>query len=182
MTHLVTKAITPRRQRPASAKLTIGILWFLGLTALAGGLEMLIFPNGNQYLPAEFLDRIPLIDSFILPGLVLAVVFGLGSIFVAWGIQHLSVVHPLLGVEMRTGRHWSWAGLLFLGVAFTTWMAVEIALLGPPWESETSSEAVAAWALYGIYLTVAAALLVLPHVRAVREYLDLQAKNQEASL
>jgi hypothetical protein len=182
MTHLVTKATTPRRQRPAPAKLTIGVLWFLGITALGGGVEMLVFPNGNQYLPADLLDRVPLIDSFILPGLMLALVFGLGSIVVAWGVQRLSVVHPLLGIEMRTGRHWSWAGLVFLGLAFTTWMVVEIVSLGAPWESEMSSGAAAAWVLYGIYGTVAIALLVLPHVRSVREYLDLHAKNQDASL
>lgn len=181
MTSVEVKSAEVSIRRPPAVKTLIGVLWFLGLTALGGGIEMLVFPNGNEYLPAEFLDHIPLVDSFVVPGLVLAIVFGIGSLFVVWGVQRLPGVTILEDLETRTGRHWSWAGLVALGIAFTTWMVVEIALLGPPWDSDPG-DAAAAWVLYGIYGTVAVALLVVPQLTSVKEHLSCQAKNQDASL
>lgn len=143
---------------------------------------MLIFREGNRYLPAEFLDQIPLIESFVLPGLVLALIFGVGSLILAWGVSGRPAIEWLKGIESWTGHHWSWAGLVALGIAFTTWMVVEIALLGPPWDSDTPADAAAAWILYGIYGATAVALLVVPQLPAIKDHLSLQAKNQEASL
>jgi hypothetical protein len=68
----------------------------------------------------------------------------------------------LAGLETRTGRHWSWTGLLI----------VELSLLGAPWTQADSGGQASAWALYGIYGSVALSLLVPPHVREVKTFLS----------
>ena len=164
-----------RSARPRALKLAPAVLIFLGVTAMGGGTEMLLFPKGNQYLPRDFLDELP-VDSFIFPGLMLLLVFGIGSLIVAWGMltrRHLRLTRRL---EERIGYHWSWIGAVAVGVGFTTWMVVEIALLGPPWEG-TSSDQTFAWVLYGIYLSVAAVLLLVPHTRSVRASFKLEPRR-----
>jgi len=65
-----------RRTRRAAAGLTL----FTGLTAIAGGLELMIFEDGAGWLPppAEALAHSPFADYF-LPGLILLVCVGLAS-------------------------------------------------------------------------------------------------------
>lgn len=159
-------------RRPRSVTATLWILGFLGITALGGGIEMLLFPKGNDYLPASFLDEIPIVDTFIVPGLVLAAVFGLGSLFLTWGVARRSELPGFGWIERRTGRHWSWLGTVAIGICFTAWMVIEIALLSGPSDSETTGEVVTGLVLWGIYGLVAVALLVLPQLKSFKEYLD----------
>src|SRR6266545_1017654 len=62
-----------RGHRPALALVTTGVLGFLGITAVGGG-AALIFGPGTA--PGDSLQRIPLIDSWVVPGLVLRIGFG----------------------------------------------------------------------------------------------------------
>ena len=127
--------------------------------------------EGNEFLPADFLDRIPVADSFVLPGIVLALVFGLGSLVVMVGVLRRPRWAWLEAVQHATGQHWSWAATLALGIGFLAWMAVEITWLGTPWESPPGEDRTFAFLLYGIYLTVAALLVALPWTRSVRDHL-----------
>lgn len=176
-----------RHRRPGSVTATIWVLGFLGVTALAGGLEMLVFVRGNVYLPASMLDQVPLLDTWLVPGLVLTFAFGVGGLVGAWGIARQPRVRQLAMVERRTSTHWSWAWTVAVGYAFTAWMTVEIALLGFPWEATDTTGEVSAWVLYGIYVTVALLLLVLPRTRGVRdhllieEHIDLEARLGSAA-
>lgn len=159
-------------RRPAAVKWTIGILTFLGITALGGGIEMLLFHEGNEFLPADLIERTPF-DTFIVPGLILGGIFGLGSLFVAWGMWRRPDIGFLHWVERATDHHWAWAGAVLAGLGFTMWMVVEISMLGPPWDTESSGDAILTWALYGIYCTVALALLILPQLKSVRRHMSI---------
>lgn len=138
---------------------TGGLLTFLGLTALGGGVEMLLFPEGNQFVPGEWLDGIPLIDSWLVPGLVLGVVFGIGSLLTAAWVIWRPHSGPLRRVENWTGRHWAWTATLLLGVGLLIWIGLEVILI---------PERNVIEALYGM---VAVALIVLVSTPAVRTYL-----------
>lgn len=175
----VSTSAEPRTApRPGSVRALIGTLGFLGLTALGGGIEMLLFPRGNEFLPAEFLDRIPVADTFVLPGLVLAGMFGVGSLVVLVGVLRRPRSAWLGWVERRTGRHWSWAATLALGLGFLAWMAIEITWLGTPWESPPGEERTFAFVLYGIYLTVAGLLTTLPWAGGVQRYLGVHTPGR----
>jgi hypothetical protein len=163
---------TASTRRPVVVSVLVGVLGFLGVTALGGGIEMVLFPNGNEYLPIDMMDGVPVLTTFLVPGLVLGGVFGLGSLVAAVGILRRPQVTWLRQVEQRTGRHWSWALAVGLGVGFAAWMLSEWVWLGTPWAAEaTPSEQTVTWILYGIYDTVAIALLVLPQLPAVRRFL-----------
>lgn len=167
---------TPRRvprraaRRPGGATATMALLGVLGITALGGGIVMLVFPHGTTYLPADILEDLP-VDSFLVPGLVLGIGFGIGSLVALFGMWRQPRVGFLLRLEASSGQHWSWMLTIVVGLAFTTWMVVGVLLLGPPWAGATTSEQTTAWALHGIYGSVALALLVLPRTAGVRRYL-----------
>lgn len=168
---LESKPTLETGRRPAAVKWTIGVLSFLGVTALGGGIEMLAFYRGNEYLPADMLERIPF-DTFIVPGLILGGIFGLGSLFVAWGMWRRPDIGWLRWLERLTDRHWAWAGAVLTGFGFTMWMVIEISMLGTPWAQVEASGEAMAWILYAIYGTVAVLLLVLPQLRSVRWYME----------
>lgn len=160
------------RRRPLAVTVLVAVLGFLGVTALGGGIEMVLFAGGNDYLPLDMIDGVPVVDSFLLPGLVLGGVFGIGSLVGAYGVARRPVLARAAWLERRTGRHWSWTLTVALGVGFAAWMALEWAWLGTPWAADaTAAEQLTTWVLYGIYDTVALLLLVLPHVASVRAHL-----------
>jgi hypothetical protein len=151
----------------------IAVLVVLGLAALGGGTEMLLFPHGGTYLPPERLEKIPLLDSYVVPGLVLGAVFGIGSLVTAAGMFRRWSWRVLGAVERATGRHWSWAATVIIGIGFAAWLTVELILLGGPWASGLDSDRTTAYATYGAFGSMALALLLLPHLRSVRCYLAL---------
>lgn len=170
---LEAKPTVESGRRPPTVKWTIGVLTFLGVTALGGGTEMLLFYEGNEYLPADMLDSIPF-DTFIVPGLVLGGIFGLGSLLVAWGMWRRPEIGWLRWLEKLTDRHWAWAGAVLLGLGFAMWMVIEISMLGTPWAQAEESGEMMAWILYGIYGSVAVSLLILPQLHPVRRYMSAQ--------
>ncbi|MGD2059437.1 MAG: hypothetical protein PVF87_01095 [Acidimicrobiia bacterium] len=170
-TSLQARPGSATERKPTSIKWTIGILIFLGVTALGGGIEMLVFYQGNEYLPVDMLERIPF-DTYIVPGLVLGIGFGLGSLFVAWGMWRRPEIGWLGWLESLTERHWAWAGSVLIGLGFTMWMVIEVSLLGAPWAPENAGggEPIA-WVLYSVYGATALLLLILPQLRPVRSYM-----------
>jgi hypothetical protein len=149
----------PRTRRPRLATTITAILAFLGITAVGGGAEMLLYPAGNAFLPARWLDDIPLVDSWLVPGLVLGLGFGVGSLLTAFGVLRRPRWRPAAGVERLTGQHWSWSATVVLGVAMIAWIALEAAYL--PARS---------W-LEVVYGLTGIALAALPWFPAVRRYL-----------
>ncbi len=153
------RQVTAERSRPVAVWVICGLLTFLGLTALGGGGEMLLVPDGNQFVPGEWLDGIPLIDSWIVPGLVLGVIFGIGSLLTAAGLIWRPHWGPLRLAENWTGRHWAWVATLLLGVGLVVWIGLEVILI---------PERNVIEAVYG---TVAVALIALVSTPRVRDYL-----------
>lgn len=155
------------RHRPAAVNVTIGVLAFLGVTALAGGVAM-IFGLGAMP-PRDWLAQIPLIDSWVVPGLVLGIGFGLGSLFTAYGMLRLPRWRWLSFVERPTHYHWSWIATILLGLGHVAWIALELIYLPQP------------SILQAVYGTVGVALLVLPLRSAVRGYLAQAQRRSTTS-
>jgi hypothetical protein len=152
--------VTRTERRPFLVWLTIGILGFLGVTATAGGWFVTFGWGGEAVaLPADWLDAIPLIDSWVIPGLVLGIGFGLGSLLVMYGMLALPDWGFMSRVESSIGHHWSWLGTILIGIGHVVWIGLEIAFL-----PELS-------VLQAVYGVVGLALLTLPFTPAVRGYL-----------
>ena len=124
---------------------------------------MIVFSSGNGYLPHRWLDRIPVIDSWLVPGFVLGVGFGVGSLVTAYGL----IRHPQWSWAGRYthpgGRHWSWYATMVLGVGMLIWIGLELVLL--PDRS---------W-LEAVYGLVGALLVGLAWSTPVRAYLRLES-------
>ena len=147
------------RRRPWLVTATATAAGFVGVTAFGGGVEMLLFPHGNQFVPGAWLADVPLIDSWVLPGLVLGVGFGVGGIATTYGLLRRPRWRALDGVQRRTGRQWSWLATLALGTGLAGWVLLEVAFI--PQRSPIEL----------LYAALAAALVVLPLQRSVREHL-----------
>jgi len=55
-----------------------------GSSAAGGGIE---FSNGDEFIRSEWLGGIPLATSWILAGLVLGLVFGVGALVAGVGVR-----------------------------------------------------------------------------------------------
>ena len=150
-----------RRRPPVLAWVTIGLLVFLGLSGLFGGIGLIFGLWGMDAIPREPLDRIPLIDSWLVPGLVLVVGFGLGSLIAAYGALRRPPWPRFAAARRLTGRHWSWLATIGLGLGQLAWLMVEFIYVGPS-------------LLLVVYGAVGVALTALPTFVPMRRYLRLE--------
>ena len=79
-----TPSTTVAHRRPRAVTATAGVLTFLGVSAVTGGASMVA---GVGAPPRDWLPGIPVIDSWVAPGLVLGIGFGLGSLATAYGLE-----------------------------------------------------------------------------------------------
>jgi hypothetical protein len=119
------------RRRSVALTAAKVLLAFLGLTALGGGLTMIADPSGGLIgMPAEWMERVPLLDDWLVPGIVLAVWFGLGSLLTLAGmIWHFELIGAHALQRWGAGRHWTWAATVLLGLSQVAWIGVELLLL-----------------------------------------------------
>lgn len=88
------------------------LLFFLGITALAGAVGMILDPTGQGMgMPPEMLDHAPF-DSFLIPAIILGIFNGI-----------LSLVFAIL--ILKRSRWGSWL-VLFQGGVLFVWMTAEM--------------------------------------------------------
>jgi hypothetical protein len=152
-------AVTPvaTRHRPPSVVTTVGVLLFLGLSAIAGGVALTL--DGGAAPSRDWLDEIPLIDSWRVPGLVLGIGFGLGSLVAGYGMWRRPRWPWLRPVERLTRHHWSWPGTILIGAGQIAWISLELVYL-----PELSI-------LQAVYGAVGLALVLLPLLPSARNHL-----------
>lgn len=115
--------------------------------------------------PREWLDGVPLIDSWVIPGVVLGVGFGLGSLLTAYGVLRRPRWYGMGGVERVTHHHWPWLATVLIGGCHVAWIIVELVYLPQP------------SVLQVVYGAVGVALLLLPLHPAVRRYLAITNRS-----
>ncbi len=134
-------------KRPATLHALIAVLAFQGVSGVAGGLGLVADPSGRSLgIPLEWLAG-SLFGSYLIPGLVLFTVLGIGPLLVVYGLW--------------TRRSWSRSGSLMVGAALLAWLGVEIAVIGyqprPPLQL-----------IYGVVGVAIVALAMLPAARTSR--------------
>jgi hypothetical protein len=105
----------PRPTMTRAGRTAVGLLLFLGVGALAGGIALASRPDGSvMQFPLSLLNGSPFSDYFF-PGLILGGVFGVGSFVVA-----------AIGV-----RGWHIAPFIAfaIGCAQMIWIVVELAII-----------------------------------------------------
>ena len=155
----LTATRTVSQPRPAPVAWISALLLVLGLGATAGGAAMTFGLGGSSMLPDAYLDAIPLIDSWVIPGIVLMVGFGLASLIAAYGVLQTPRWRWLHGIERMTGYHWSWIATIAIGVGQVIWIGLELIYIPFSWLMPT-------FGLIGL------ALALLPFSAQVRRHLQ----------
>ncbi|MEX2132536.1 MAG: hypothetical protein WEB67_00230 [Acidimicrobiia bacterium] len=154
----LTATRTVSQPRPVPVAWISALLLALGLGATAGGAAMIFGVGGSSMLPDEYLDAVPLIDSWVIPGIVLMVGFGIASLIVAYGVLQTPRWRWLEGIERMTGYHWSWIATIAIGVGHVIWISLEFIYIPFSWLMPT----------FGL---VGLALALLPFSAKVRRHL-----------
>ena len=131
-----------KQSRPFTLWALIGCLLFLSISGLAGGIGMLMDPSGASLsLPADLLAGLP-IDTFILPGLYLVLVYGLLS--------------PLIAFGLWKQMPWAWAAAVILSLILLGWIIGQFILWGSP------------HIIQGVYFVLSLLMLILCLAPATR--------------
>jgi hypothetical protein len=102
------------RGRPLLLWVLVALLGQLAVRALAGGTALVLAPSGRLVgLSREPLAATPFGD-FLVPGLVLVVMFGVAPAVVSYGLV--------------ARRPWAWRAAVGAGVALLVWLLVEVAV------------------------------------------------------
>jgi hypothetical protein len=145
-----TVATAPTRAARIGRAVAIAFLLLLGLGALAGGIALVTAPDGsNMGFEPSLLAGSPFPD-YLVPGLVLGGLFGVGSFVVA-------------GLGVR--NHPSAPFLAFaIGCGQMLWIVIQLAIIG------TQNLSFLHPAMFGVGLVIAAAAVPwgLPVLRARR--------------
>lgn len=156
----MTLAVTRAQgvHRPIPVTIVTALLGVLGIGAVGGGFAMVFGIGGESMLPDEYLAALPLVDSWVVPGLILMIGFGFSSLIAAFGVWRRPVWAWLASLERLTGHHWSWIATISIGVGHVIWIAIE--LVSIPFSP-----------LMPTFGAVGLALAMFPFTSSVRTYL-----------
>ncbi len=125
-----TSAIGVARRRPKALVALIVVQLFQALGALAGGAALVASPEGRlMKMPVSNLAGSPFTD-FLIPGIILFVVLGVGPLATAWVLARRPRSAALERVNPCSHEYWGWTLSGAIGVGLVVWIAVE-ALIVP---------------------------------------------------
>jgi hypothetical protein len=97
-------------------RILLFLLVFQGLSGCLGGARLVADPSGASInLPVELLEG-SAFSNYLVPGLVLLVVLGIGPWVAAYGVWRR--------------RPWGWASSFFVGAALIIWLTIQIRIIG----------------------------------------------------
>lgn len=146
-------------KRPLTFWLLLFLFFFQGVSATPAGLMLASDPTGEtMQMPVTWLEG-TIFPDYLIPGLILTIVLGLGAFFVLASLIFL----PEWGWAQRLnpvkGQHWAWSASAAFGAALMIWIVVQVLMIG-----------LGAW-LQPFYFGVGLAILLLTLAPSVRAYL-----------
>ena len=115
--------------RPVNLYTLTVCLTILAVGALYGGYALLADVTGGILeIPQAWLAGTPFSD-YLIPGLFLFVVFGIGSLVVMFALWARPNIGLFNGLTKLTHEHWAWAATFALGVILVLWIVIQYLLL-----------------------------------------------------
>jgi len=123
----------PTQTRPLVLKVLVGLMVFLGLGGVFGGLGFLFDPSGAlMQLPLDLLSRTPFAD-YTQPGLFLFFILGVVPLVVAFALWKRPRWRPLHWLTRLDQTHWAWNASLIVSLILIVWIGVEYLMIGFHW-------------------------------------------------
>ena len=122
-------AVTATTRRPAALVALIVVQLFQAVGALGGGAELVASPRGGIIkVPLRDLNGSPFSD-FLIPGIILFVVLGVGPLVVAWALIRRPPSATLEALNPVRHEYWGWTLSGVIGVGLVIWIAVEVLII-----------------------------------------------------
>jgi hypothetical protein len=107
----------------------VALLGLLAVGGFDGGLSFVMDRTGASLgAKLSWLEHTPVRD-FLLPGLFLLGVYGIGGLILMAGLIWRPAPGPLHRLDGALGYHWAWVGSVAFGVALVLWIAYELVVL-----------------------------------------------------
>jgi hypothetical protein len=137
----------------------VGLLLFLGISALGGGSMLIISPSGKLIggLPISILAHSPFID-FLIPGIILFVVLGVLPCLTCYALIMQPVSRLAQFFNVFSDMYWGWTFSIYIAFALIIWIQVETLFVQSAGWLQTF------YMLYAIPILIFA---LLPKVRAI---------------
>lgn len=115
--------------RPGSLRWLIGCLVFLGVSALFGGIMLVSSPSGAGPSISSSVLRYSPFSNFLIPGLILGLVFGVGSVGAVLALWTRPTWTFATTLTRFTGEHWAWSAAVALGLGQIIWIVTQMLML-----------------------------------------------------
>jgi hypothetical protein len=119
-----------KNSRPWTTWILIALLIFQSISAFAGGILMILNPDGKATGMDQFVDKVPF-GNFILPGLILFIVLGVVPFITFIGLIRKKENKFFASLNVFRGEHhWSWAYSIYTGLMLIIWITVQVQMIG----------------------------------------------------
>jgi hypothetical protein len=109
--------------------LLIILLGFLSIGALLGGIALIIHPDGSLLqMPVKLLVNSPF-RSFLIPGIILLLTFGIFPAFVVYGLINKPENRFLNSLNLLNDYHFAWTFSVYTGIALIIWINIQTLIL-----------------------------------------------------
>jgi hypothetical protein len=107
----------------------VALIGLLTVSGFYGGWSFITDTTGaGLQAKLSWLERTP-VDDFLLPGLFLFGVYGVGGLLLIVGLIRRGSPGPLRRLDGWIGFHWSWAGAIVFGGVLVLWIAYELLVM-----------------------------------------------------
>jgi hypothetical protein len=107
----------------------IVLLGFLSIAAFYGSIGFIIQPDGSLFNMDRNMLKNSIFDNYIVPGLILLVLFGLIPIFVVFCLIKKPNNKLLERLNLFKDYHFSWTFAVYLGFALIIWINIQTLIL-----------------------------------------------------
>lgn len=133
-----------------------GLLGFLGVGAVFGGIVLILSPSGEWFqMPLSLLDNSPFSD-FLIPGLILFLVLGVIPLAVVWALLYRPSSKVLERLNFFSDMYWGWSFSIYVAFALILWIQMEMIYLQSIHWSHT---------LYMVWAIAIIFIALLPSIR-----------------
>jgi hypothetical protein len=145
-------------RRPGAVWVLVVLLGLLVVSGFVGGLSFIRDATGASLgAKLTWLEHTPVRD-FLLPGMFLLVVYGIGGMMLMAGLIWRPSPGPLRRVDHVLGQHWAWVGSVVFGAVLVLWIVYELFVLPDT------------MILQPVLITIGLAIAGLPFLPSVRRW------------